>query len=76
LIDRAENRLKPAATLAALARDAGLTPALEIVIYGRYGVDAALPWLALRHAGFPGAIVYDRGWVEWAGRPDLPIEPF
>ena len=45
------------------------------VLYGRFGVDTALPWLALRNAGMTDIQTYDRGWAEWSITPDLPREP-
>ena len=53
----------------------GLDPTNETVLYGSYGVDTALSWLALRNAGFANVLSYDRGWAEWSSLPDLPREP-
>ena len=61
--------------IAQMAAANGLNAALEIVIYAQYGVDAALPWLALTSAGFLQTRIYDRGWVEWSNRAELPIDP-
>lgn len=58
-----------------LATDAGLVSDRPTVIYGSFGVDAALPWLALTSAGFTDLQTYDRGWAEWSIAPDLPREP-
>ncbi len=60
--------------LRAWAERAGLDPERPIVLYGRYGCDTNLPWLALRRGGLPGVMVYDRGWVEWVSS-GLPAEP-
>ncbi len=59
----------------ALAADAGLDPANPTVLYGSFGVDTALPWLALKNAGFSNVQTYDRGWAEWSITPGLPREP-
>ncbi len=45
------------------------------VLYGSFGVDTALPWLALKNAGFSNVQTYDRGWAEWSITPGLPREP-
>lgn len=55
-------------------RAVGLDPEKETVLYGNFGVDTALSWLALRNAGFD-VISYDRGWAEWSTVPGLPQEP-
>lgn len=54
--------------------DLNLTPARDIVVFGRFGVESALSWLVLRSLGYQRVLTYDRGWVEWAQTPDLPIE--
>ena len=61
--------------LLALTADLGLRPVRETVLYGRFGVDTALSWVALRNAGFENVLSYDRGWAEWSTLPDLPREP-
>ncbi len=53
----------------------GLDPAQETVLYGNFGVDTALSWLALRNAGFANVLIYDRGWAEWSTVSGLPQEP-
>ena len=60
-----------------LARTAalGIDPTEETVLYGNFGVDTALSWLALRNAGFDNVLSYDRGWAEWSTVPGLPREP-
>ena len=54
---------------------AGLSPDREVVIYGQFGRDTGLTWLALRLAGYGSIRVYDEGWALWASRADLPITP-
>lgn len=73
LIDTS-GRLANAAALLARTGALGLAPAHETVVYGRFGVDTALSWLALRNAGFSNVLSYDRGWAEWSTAPDLPRE--
>jgi 3-mercaptopyruvate sulfurtransferase SseA len=61
--------------IGALAADGGLDPSRPTVLYGSFGVDTALPWLALTEAGFTDLQTYDRGWAEWSIAPELPREP-
>lgn len=70
-----DGRLFSADRIRGLAADAGLEPANPTVLYGRFGVDTALSWLALEDAGFTDVQTYDRGWAEWSTTPDLPREP-
>jgi thiosulfate/3-mercaptopyruvate sulfurtransferase len=67
--------LRAATDITALASDAGLDPVKSTVIYGSFGVDTALSWLALTWAGFSDLQTYDRGWAEWSITPELPKEP-
>jgi thiosulfate/3-mercaptopyruvate sulfurtransferase len=69
-----DGHLSSANNLLLLAEDAGLNPSNPTVLYGSFGVDTALPWLALTAAGFSDLQTYDRGWAEWSITPDLPRE--
>jgi thiosulfate/3-mercaptopyruvate sulfurtransferase len=71
----ADGRLLTADRVRALATDAGLDLANPTVLYGSFGVDTALSWLALTNAGFSDVQTYDRGWAEWSITPGLPREP-
>lgn len=68
-------RLRPPDQLAAIVTDAGLAPKDEILLYGRFGIDTGRVWLALAATGFSRVRIYDDGWVHWASRDDLPIDP-
>ena len=69
-----DGRLLTTDRISALAADAGLDPANPTVLYGSFGVDTALSWLALANAGFSDLQIYDRGWAEWSITPGLPRE--
>ena len=75
MLDSGQNTLASANTLSQLITQHDLANAMEIIVYAQYGVDAALPWLVLTSAGLTQATIYDRGWVEWSNREDLPVEP-
>jgi thiosulfate/3-mercaptopyruvate sulfurtransferase len=68
-------RLIAASSLLALTNGLDLDRTRETVVYGSFGVDTALSWLALRNAGFEEVLSYDRGWAEWSTLPGLPREP-
>lgn len=68
-------RLRSLDQLTAIFTAAGLAPEDEILLYGRFGMDTGRVWLALAAAGYSEVRIYDEGWVYWASRPDLPIEP-
>lgn len=70
----AQGHLETTAAIARLTASAGLDPQHPTVLYGSFGVDTALPWLALTTAGFRDLQTYDRGWAEWSITPDLPRE--
>jgi thiosulfate/3-mercaptopyruvate sulfurtransferase len=71
----ADGRLRTASDTSSRASALGLDPARETVLYGSFGVDTALSWLALRNAGFETVLSYDRGWAEWSTLPGAPREP-
>lgn len=63
------------ASIAQTLQRAGLHPQLPTILYGRFGADTALAWIALKRSGFTDVRSYDRGWVEWSQDPTLPKEP-
>ncbi len=75
LVDADSGTLLPAESLLHQISDLGLTIDRDIVVFGRFGVETALSWLALRSIGFERVLTYDRGWVEWASTPGLAIAP-
>lgn len=68
-------RLRPSDQLREIFTGAGLAAEDEIVLYGQFGIDTGRVWLALATAGYSKVRVYDEGWVYWASRPELPIDP-
>lgn len=65
---------KPAADLAAMYTQAGVTPDREVITYCHGGYRAAHTYLALRLLGYPRVRNYLGSWGEWGNREDLPIE--
>lgn len=73
LLDK-NGHLHSVTELDALLTGAGLTKTRLTILYGRFGVDTALSWLALRRSGFADVQSYDRGWAEWSITSGLPRE--
>ena len=74
-LDDRTGRLKSPPDLATAIERLQIDSGQEVVVYGRYGVEAALSWLVFKLNGFARVSVYDRGWIEWATTPGLPIDP-
>lgn len=67
--------LKPVADLEALFADKGVTRDKTIVVYARFGVEAAYGWWVLKLLAYPNVVTYDWGWAGWSTTPGLPIAP-
>jgi len=73
-VDSSTGLLRSQTELNSAFEAANISTDSDIVIVARFGVESALSWIVFRQAGFERALTYDRGWVEWASTPGLPIE--
>jgi thiosulfate/3-mercaptopyruvate sulfurtransferase len=60
--------------LRTLYAEAGLDPSCDVIAYCRIGERSSHSWFVLRELlGHTSAKNYDGSWLEWSGKPDLPI---
>ena len=69
----ADGRMKPAAEIAVLWREAGIGPELQIAFYCGTGWRASLAFFYAWLMGWPRISVYDGGWFEWSADPANPV---
>jgi thiosulfate/3-mercaptopyruvate sulfurtransferase len=71
----ADGQLLSPDVLASTIAGAGIDAGSNVVIYGLFGTDTGLSWLAFRVAGYSTVAIYDGGWNEWARDPATPKAP-
>jgi thiosulfate/3-mercaptopyruvate sulfurtransferase len=60
--------------LAALYKEAGVSPDREVITYCGRGFAASCGLLALKVLGHEKVRLYDGSWAEWSNDPELPAE--
>ena len=66
-------RMKPAVEIAALWREAGIRPEMQIAFYCGTGWRASMAFFYAWLMGWEHISVYDGGWFEWSSDPANPV---
>lgn len=74
MIDPATNRLQPDDQLRRLLDEAGVWQRPRAISYCGGGIAASVTAFVLEMLGHPAWSLYDNSLLEWAGRPDLPMQ--
>lgn len=60
--------------MAKIAKDAGLNPSKNIIVYCGTSREASLEMLVLRHVlGYPHVRLYEGSWTAYVAHPDMPV---
>jgi thiosulfate/3-mercaptopyruvate sulfurtransferase len=74
LKNRQSFTFSPQKRLAALYKDAGVTPDRQVITYCGRGFAGCCGLLALKVLGHEKVRLYDGSWSEWSSDPELPTE--
>ncbi|MGB8843017.1 MAG: rhodanese-like domain-containing protein, partial [Aliidongia sp.] len=74
LVDPATGKVKPAAELTRLFRQAGIDPQRPVITSCGSGITACVLALGLHLTGHRTVAVYDGSWAEWGLPEGPPIE--
>lgn len=70
---RPDGTFRPLPELRAMYLEAGVTPGKTVITYCQTQHRASHSYFVLRLLGYPNVVAYDRSWIEWGNRDDLPI---